>query len=234
MHQPRTGPLAGLKVLDLSRILAGPWAGQLLADFGADVVKVERPGTGDDTRAWGPPFLRDGTGAETTDAAYYMSANRGKRSITLNIAVPEGQAVVKRLAERADVLIENYKLGGPRQVRARLPRPRRAQSAPHLLFDYRLRPVGALRAPHRLRPDRAGHGRDHEHHRRARRPAGRRAAEGGRRCRRPDDRHVRGDRHPRRAREPRADRARPAYRPRPARHASSLARQPSHELSDRG
>ena len=113
MNQPRTGPLVGLKVLDLSRILAGPWAGQLLADFGADVVKVERPGTGDDTRAWGPPFLRDAAGAETTNnAAYYMSANRGKRSITLNIAVPDGQAVVKRLARRADVLIENYKVGG--------------------------------------------------------------------------------------------------------------------------
>ena len=113
MNQPRTGPLVGLKVLDLSRILAGPWAGQLLADFGADVVKVERPGTGDDTRAWGPPFLRDPSGAETTsNAAYYMSANRGKRSITLNIAVPEGQAVVKRLAACADILIENYKVGG--------------------------------------------------------------------------------------------------------------------------
>ena len=113
MDQSRTGPLVGLKVLDLSRILAGPWAGQLLADFGADVVKVERPGTGDDTRAWGPPFLRDTEGAETTNnAAYYMSANRGKRSITLDFAAPEGQAVVKRLVECADVLIENYKVGG--------------------------------------------------------------------------------------------------------------------------
>lgn len=112
MQQPRTGPLIGLKVLDMSRILAGPWAGQLLADFGADVVKVERPGSGDDTRAWGPPFLRDAEGTETTDAAYYMSANRGKRSITIDLAAPEGQAVVKRLAARADVLIENYKVGG--------------------------------------------------------------------------------------------------------------------------
>ena len=112
MNQDRSGPLAGLKVLDLSRILAGPWAGQLLADFGADVVKVERPGVGDDTRGWGPPFLRDASGAETTDAAYYMSANRGKRSITLDFAAPEGQAVVKRLVECADVLIENYKVGG--------------------------------------------------------------------------------------------------------------------------
>ena len=109
MDQSRSGPLAGLKVLDLSRILAGPWAGQLLADFGADVVKVERPGVGDDTRGWGPPFLRDASGSETTNnAAYYMSANRGKRSITLDFAAPEGQAVVKRLVECADVLIENY------------------------------------------------------------------------------------------------------------------------------
>ena len=112
MQQDRTGPLVGLRVLDLSRILAGPWAGQLLADFGADVVKVERPGSGDDTRAWGPPFLRDAEGTETGDAAYYMSANRGKRSITIDLAAPEGQALVKRLAARADVLIENYKVGG--------------------------------------------------------------------------------------------------------------------------
>ena len=112
MHESRTGPLGGLKVLDLSRILAGPWAAQLLADFGADVVKVERPGKGDDTRGWGPPFLRDGAGAETGDAAYYMSANRGKRSITVDLAAPEGQALVKRLARCADVLIENYKVGG--------------------------------------------------------------------------------------------------------------------------
>ena len=113
MNQDRTGPLAGLKVLDLSRILAGPWAGQLLADFGADVVKVERPRVGDDTRGWGPPFLRDAAGAETNNnAAYYMSANRGKRSITLDFAASEGQAVVRRLVEQADVLIENYKVGG--------------------------------------------------------------------------------------------------------------------------
>ena len=112
MHAQRSGPLGGLKVLDLSRILAGPWAAQLLADFGADVVKVERPGSGDDTRAWGPPFLRDASGAETGDAAYYMSANRGKRSITLDLAAPEGQAVVRRLVECTDILIENYKVGG--------------------------------------------------------------------------------------------------------------------------
>ena len=112
MPRARSGPLAGLKVLDLSRILAGPWAAQLLADFGADVVKVERPGSGDDTRSWGPPFLRDAAGVETADAAYFLSANRAKRSITLDLSAPPGQGLVRRLARCADVLIENYKVGG--------------------------------------------------------------------------------------------------------------------------
>ncbi|MCW3480671.1 CoA transferase [Neisseriaceae bacterium JH1-16] len=100
------GALSGIKVLDLSRVLAGPWAGQLLADLGADVIKIERPGLGDDTRQWAPPSLPDGT------AAYFLSANRGKRSVTVDITRPEGQAIVRRLAEQADVLLENYKVGG--------------------------------------------------------------------------------------------------------------------------
>ena len=103
--------LSGLRVLDLTRVLAGPWCTQNLADLGADVIKVERPGTGDDTRTWGPPFLRDRAGTETTDAAYYLSANRGKRSITLDIASPEGQGIVRTLAAVSDVLVENYKVG---------------------------------------------------------------------------------------------------------------------------
>jgi crotonobetainyl-CoA:carnitine CoA-transferase CaiB-like acyl-CoA transferase len=103
--------LHGLRVLDLTRVLAGPWCTQLLADLGADVVKVERPGGGDDTRGWGPPFLRDARGVETSEAAYYLAANRGKRSIAIDIAAPEGQALVRRLADRADVLVENYKVG---------------------------------------------------------------------------------------------------------------------------
>jgi crotonobetainyl-CoA:carnitine CoA-transferase CaiB-like acyl-CoA transferase len=105
------GPLAGLRVLELARILAGPWAGQILADLGADVIKVERKGAGDDTRAWGPPFVPAADGGHL-DAAYFHSANRGKRSIELDFANPEGQRIVKKLAARSDVLIENFKVGG--------------------------------------------------------------------------------------------------------------------------
>ncbi|UUX94040.1 CaiB/BaiF CoA transferase family protein [Aquabacterium sp. J223] len=106
------GALSGVKVLDLSRVLAGPWCGQLLGDLGADVVKVERPGSGDDTRGWGPPWVLDRSGEATDDAAYFFSANRNKRSIAIDIASAEGQALVRRLAAEADVLIENYKVGG--------------------------------------------------------------------------------------------------------------------------
>lgn len=105
-----TSPLAGLRVLELARILAGPWIGQLLADLGADVVKVEAP-EGDDTRKWGPPFV-EGTGDEHLSAAYFHAANRGKRSITADFRTPEGQALVRRLAAHADVVIENFKVGG--------------------------------------------------------------------------------------------------------------------------
>lgn len=101
-------PLAGVRVLDLSRVLAGPWAGQLLADYGADVLKVERPGAGDDTRTWGPPWW--GEGADRV-AAYFLCANRGKRSVAIDLASPEGAALVRELAQDADVLIENYKVG---------------------------------------------------------------------------------------------------------------------------
>jgi len=104
-------PLSGIRVLDLSRILAGPWCAQALADLGAEVIKVERPGRGDDTRAWGPPFVHTPDGAETPDSAYFMAANRGKQSITLDIARPEGQAIARALAQASDVLIENYKVG---------------------------------------------------------------------------------------------------------------------------
>ena len=107
----RSGPLAHVRVLDLSRIMAGPWASQILADLGADVIKIERPGVGDDTRSWGPPFLLDKTGEPTRDSGYYLCVNRGKRSVTLNISTPEGQAVVRRLAQTSDILLENFKVG---------------------------------------------------------------------------------------------------------------------------
>ena len=111
-HEPRAaGPLAGVRVLDLSRVLAGPWATQTLADLGAEVIKVERPGVGDDTRHWGPPFLETADGGRG-DAAYFMAANRGKRSIELDIASAEGAAVARRLAATCDVVVENFKTGG--------------------------------------------------------------------------------------------------------------------------
>jgi formyl-CoA transferase len=106
-----TRPLSDVRVLDLTRILAGPWATQNLADLGAEVIKVERPGRGDDTRTWGPPWLKDAEGRDTHEAAYFLSVNRGKKSITLDIARPEGQVLLRELAARSDVLIENYKVG---------------------------------------------------------------------------------------------------------------------------
>ncbi|HEY8352798.1 MAG TPA: CaiB/BaiF CoA-transferase family protein [Sphingomonadales bacterium] len=108
-------PLAHLRVLDLSRILAGPWSTQALADLGAEVIKVERPGQGDDTRGWGPPFLKDKNGKDTREAAYYLAANRGKKSLALDISTPEGQEIVRKLAASADILVENYKVGGLRK-----------------------------------------------------------------------------------------------------------------------
>lgn len=103
--------LGHLRVLDLTRVLAGPWATQLLADMGAEVIKIERPGTGDDTRAWGPPFLRDAQGRETAESSYFLSANRAKKSITVDIAAAEGQALIRELAAQCDVVVENYKVG---------------------------------------------------------------------------------------------------------------------------
>ncbi|KWF09931.1 CaiB/BaiF CoA transferase family protein [Burkholderia pseudomultivorans] len=105
------GALSHIRVLDLTRVLAGPWCAQTLADFGADVIKVERPGAGDDTRHWGPPYLKDAHGADTAEAAYYLAANRNKRSVTVDIATPEGQQIVRELAAQSDVVLENYKVG---------------------------------------------------------------------------------------------------------------------------
>jgi crotonobetainyl-CoA:carnitine CoA-transferase CaiB-like acyl-CoA transferase len=106
------GPLQGIVVLDLSRILAGPWATQVLADFGAEVIKVEHPRGGDDTRKWGPPYLKDDAGRDTSESAYYLSANRGKQSVAIDLALEEGQSLIRQLAARADVLVENFKVGG--------------------------------------------------------------------------------------------------------------------------
>ena len=101
-----SGPLVGIKVLDMSRVLAGPWAGQLLGDYGADVIKIERPSVGDDTRHWGPPWLGD-----ESEAAYFLATNRNKRSVTVDIANSEGAAVIRDLAKHADVILENFRLG---------------------------------------------------------------------------------------------------------------------------
>ena len=106
-----SGPLSHIRVLDLSRVLAGPWCGQNLADLGAEVIKVERPKSGDDSRAYGPPWMKDASGKETSEAAYFMAANRGKKSITVNLNHPEGQKLVRDLAAKCDVLVENYKVG---------------------------------------------------------------------------------------------------------------------------
>jgi crotonobetainyl-CoA:carnitine CoA-transferase CaiB-like acyl-CoA transferase len=107
-----SGALSHLRVLDLSRVLAGPWAGQILADLGAEVLKVERPGAGDDTRHWGPPFLRDARADNTAEAAYYLSANRNKKSLTVDFTRAEGQRLIRELALQSDILLENFKVGG--------------------------------------------------------------------------------------------------------------------------
>jgi crotonobetainyl-CoA:carnitine CoA-transferase CaiB-like acyl-CoA transferase len=108
---PRPGALSHIRVLDMSRVVAGPWAAQTLADLGAEVIKIERPGVGDDTRAWGPPYLAAADGGDSRESAYYLSANRGKQSLAIDIAKPAGQALLRRLAQHCDVLIENYKAG---------------------------------------------------------------------------------------------------------------------------
>ncbi|NDF78100.1 MAG: CoA transferase, partial [Betaproteobacteria bacterium] len=103
--------LDGIRILDLSRVLAGPWCTQTLADLGADVIKIERPGAGDDTRSWGPPFLKDAEGKDTPEAAYYLGTNRNKRSLTCDISQAEGQALIRELVTHCDVFIENFKVG---------------------------------------------------------------------------------------------------------------------------
>jgi len=114
MNKPAAA-LDGIKVLDLSRVLAGPWCTQILADLGADVVKIERPGVGDDTRTWGPPFVKDADGNDTDQASYFTACNRNKRSVTIDMATPDGQALLRQMAAQADIVVENFKTGGLKQ-----------------------------------------------------------------------------------------------------------------------
>jgi crotonobetainyl-CoA:carnitine CoA-transferase CaiB-like acyl-CoA transferase len=110
-----SGALSGLRVLDLSRVLAGPWAGQVFGDLGAEVIKIERPGSGDETRAWGPPYLKDAAGNDTTETAYFLAANRNKKSVCVDFTRPEGQEIIRRLAGACDILVENFKVDGLKQ-----------------------------------------------------------------------------------------------------------------------
>ena len=168
------GPLSHVRVLDLSRIMAGPWASQVLADLGADVIKVERPGAGDDTRSWGPPFLKNADGSDSKEAGYFLSVNRGKRSLTVALDKPEGQRIVRLLAARSDILLENYKVGTLKRygldadsLRKENPRliycsvtgfgqtgPRRDQAA----YDFLIQAMGGLMSITGERDDKPGGG----------------------------------------------------------------------------
>lgn len=154
------GPLSHIRVLDLSRIMAGPWSGQILADLGAEVIKVERLGVGDDTRRWGPPYLKDQDGKDSRESGYYLSVNRGKRSVELDISTPEGQEVVRALARESDIVLENFKSGtleryglGYEDLKAEQPRliyasitgfgqdgPRKSDAA----YDFMIQAMGGL------------------------------------------------------------------------------------------
>jgi len=168
------GPLSHVRVLDLSRIMAAPWASQVLADMGAQVIKVERPGVGDDTRAWGPPYLKDAEGNDTSEAAYYLAVNRGKRSITVSLDQPEGQRIVRELAQHSDIVLENFKAGTLerygldhaclREINPRLiycsvtgfgqTGPRRSQAA----YDFLIQAMGGLMSVTGERDGRPGAG----------------------------------------------------------------------------
>ncbi|MBE9603748.1 CoA transferase [Acetobacteraceae bacterium H6797] len=174
MAEQRQGPLSHIRVLDLSRIMAGPWCGQILADLGADVVKIERPKVGDDTRSWGPPFLKDAEGKPTREAGYFLSVNRGKRSVTIDLANPEGQEIIKQIAAKSDVVLENFKAGAlsrygldAASLRAVNPKlvycsvtgfgqdgPRRDQAA----YDFMIQAMGGLMSVTGERDDAPGGG----------------------------------------------------------------------------
>ena len=170
----RSGPLSHIRVLDLGRIMAAPWATQILADLGADVIKVERPAAGDDTRSWGPPFLKDRTGEQTREAGYFLSVNRGKRSVTIDISKPKGQAVVHALAQTADVVVENFKVGAlakygldAASLRARKPEliycsitgfGQDGKRADQAAYDFAIQAMGGLMSITGERDDKPGGG----------------------------------------------------------------------------
>ncbi len=224
-----TSPYEGLRVLDLSRVLAGPWATQILADLGADVVKVEQPEKGDDTRLWGPPYLTDRDGNPTRESAYYLCTNRNKRSVAIDLTRPEGQDLIRRLAAQSDVLVENFRVDGLKKYGLDYASLAGRQRPPGLLLDHRLRPDRADARTRRLRPADPGDGRADEHHRPPRRPAGRRPGQGRRRRRRRVHRALCDHRHPGGARPPPGHRPRPAHRHGAVRHPGRGPRQPGDE-----
>ena len=220
-------PLSHIRVLDLSRVIAGPLAAQMLGDLGAEVIKVERAGAGDDARRMGPPFLKDTEGRDTRETPIILGSNRNKKSITLDLAKPEGQAIVRRLAAMSDVLDRELQGRRPEALRPGPGEPARAQSAPGLLLGHRLRPDRPVRAASRLRLDLPGDGRPHERHRLSGR-GGRRAGQDRpvdrRFHRRAVRRHRRHQRAVRPRREPRSERRpRAAHRRRAARLGDLLA-----------
>ena len=162
----RQGPLSHIRVLDMGRIMAAPWATQILADMGADVIKVEKPGVGDDTRSWGPPFLKAADGSPTKEAGYYLSVNRGKRSVTIDMATAQGQAIIRKLAEQSDVVVENFKVGALARYGLDAASLRATQAKPDLLLDYWFRPGWSSQGSGGLRFCHPGDGRPDEHHRR--------------------------------------------------------------------
>ena len=154
-------PLDGIRIFDLTRILAGPTCTQLLGDLGADVIKIERAGAGDDTRKWGPPYVADPSGQATNESAYYLSANRNKRSISLDLSKTEGQALARRLIAKSDVMTENFKVGDLAKFGLDYPVLSKEFPAPRLLLDHRLRADRAICAARGLRHAGAGVGRHH-------------------------------------------------------------------------
>ena len=153
--------LDGLRVLDLSRVLAGPWATQLLGDLGAEIIKIEHPVRGDDTRSWGPPF-QFGEDGDTREASYFLSANRNKKSVCVDISTEAGQSVIRELSASSDVLVENFKTGTLEKY------SQTYQPPSYLLFHNRLWPDGPLCRPARIRPVDSGNGRSDERHGRSR------------------------------------------------------------------